>query len=278
MGPRIAPPLQQALGALDPGLARPVRRFRGERPPANEEIIGAYCDLGLSALVDESARGNKKRNLGSRTVKPTPAMALASTPIARWTAWRDHVLVQVTIESGITTIASFKPKAGIEFEALLDQHGGDRDARQRAHQELGWIIFGRYVDRMKHHPAFSRVRHLTIDPRTAGPLLDVCERLPMSPADRQNLIGDLAVLQHDAARGTALFEDVGSAERLLDLLTVRGYPRLADAPPQDDPHQRLDALVKSIAQDLDYAVVATVNFTNLFDQMTFEHQPKKRAP
>lgn len=274
-GPRIAPAMQAILRALDPELVRPIERFRGERSPLNQAIVAEYRQRGLGDVFDAEMRGAIRVRLGKRGDGAMPIEDLARTPVVRRSAWRENVLTQVVIESGVTMLANLKQVWKDEFERLLDAPGHDRGQALRDH---GWIVLGRYIDLLKHHPDFHRVRMKKLEPARTPDMLAVCEALPMAPAARADLIGDVALLEFDACRRTALFPEVASLSALMGVLEARGYLRLAVAPPQGDDRQRLEALVKDMARAMDHATVIQVDFGPVFEAFRFEHQPKKRKP
>lgn len=274
-GPRIAPAMQAVLMDLRAKELPPVERDRGARSPLNQAIVAEYRRMGLGDVFDAETRGAIRVRQGRRRGKSMPIEDLARTLVVRRSAWRGHVLTQVVAASGVVTIANLKQLWKTEFERLQNAPGSSPEL---ALQDHGWIVLGRYIDLLKHHPDFHRVRMKELDPRRTPLMLAVCETLPMPPAARADLVGDVAMLEFDACQRTALFPDVSSLAALFQLLESRGYPRLAVAPKQEDHRQRLEALIKDMARAMDHATVVRVDFSEMFDAFRFEHQPKKRMP
>lgn len=275
-GPRIAPAMQALLARLDPKLGRPVVRFRGERSRLNEAIAAEYRRLGVADVFDGDMRGILRVRQGPKVAEAPPIDGLARTAVVRRSAWRDDTLTQVVIESGVGMLTNAKQLWKAEMERLIDLHGGDRERALRDH---GWIVLGRYIDLLKHHPDLHRVRMAMLTPARTPDMLTVCDSLPMPAAARADLIGDVALLEFDACHRTALFPAATSLAELLAHLEERSYPRLAATPTQDDGRQRLEALVKDMGRAMDHAMVIEVDFGPVFagDGFHFEHQPKKRS-
>lgn len=277
MGSRIDPYIVSRIHSLDPELVGPVKRYEGDRRPPNEEIA-----LELEALEQRFAHLAGDRSLDARRrqgrrrsdeTKEALNEAIARTPELVRTYRDDHIVFQIAIESGMNVIEATRKVARFELDQL-DDLIVDEDRAALIREELGWIVFSRYVALMSHLPEYAPLLTAQVVREAYPSLCAFLDRTPLTIEAKRQLMGDIAVLQFDVHKQTALFPEVRSYSTLFEALTSINYPRLKGRETAESRH-RLAMLVKEIAKPLERVVITEMNWEVLYRDIHFSHCKKK---
>lgn len=279
MGSRIDPYIVSRLHRLDPDLVGAVKRYECERRPLNEEIARELTALEQRrAHLAGDRRLNARRRQGRRRsdeAKETLNEAIARTPELVRNYRDDHTFFQVAIESGMNLIEATRKVARFELDQLDDLIDTvDEWKAALIREELGWSMFSRYIELMSHLPEYAPLLMTQVVREAYPSLRAFLECTPLTAEAKSQLMGDIAVLQFDVHKQTALLQDVRSYSTLFEALATISYPRLKGRKTGENRH-RLAMLVKEIAQPLERVVITEMNWEPLFRDVHFSHCKKK---
>lgn len=280
LGSRLNPAMAAGLRTLEPKLLKPVKRFQGDRRPQNEEIRKQLMALGRQDLfVAENMPADPRSCLGGRTTSQredgeSKGTSLIQEPEMLWSHKVRHkpIHTHVTIGSGINVIGVLEEYGKTLLWRLQALNRSDTaDESPHVTEQMGWIVFGFYMDLMKHLPEYEPIVTREIRCEDYHSLPEMIAQLPISDEVRHQLIGDVAVLQFQVQHRTALLPEIKTSTQLLEALQQLPYPRMARLKGKT-PRNRLAMIVKRIAQELERVTIARVDWTPVMNALHFPHE------
>lgn len=276
IGARRAPAVAAYLEEILPGGSAPITKFTDERTPVSPRIVEAASELRRLDLFDQldapaDARfrvgGGKRRE--DETV--LDQLARAAVVTKRHTFDDRHFVIDFV--SGMQLLQGMRAsvKAGRHFALRSAPQAatpeGPLDDAHVAHSSIadvelvdlvGEHVLNLYAPLMGHVPevasTLQAIAHL--EPGTKLP--EMFAKLPRTEGFTY-VHGDLMVLQYWCQRRTALAPEVESYQGLFQALEALGYPRLAITA-DSMGYQRVAAIIKAIAHDLERVLVFELDF------------------